>query len=159
MARLPKPMTTVTGMDMSILLTPAAYDGKEELTFGFNKASTKSVGLAKLAGKVCKLLWTQKGSNPINPSEGTDLVNLYSDGIGDPEALFAFTSICLADAESQIMEYQDLEGGKPEESLASLSLLDAHIEPQGITQVYRITISIHSAAGELADFELPSTIS
>lgn len=156
--RTAQAMTTTTSMDTTVLVSPTNFDGKEATTFGFNAASTKSVGLAKLAGKVAKLLWTQKGSNPLNPSEGTDLSNLYVDSIGDQDVLRSFVSICVNDAMQQLTSQQAIYGGTPEEMLASLELVDAYLEISGIKSIYHITISIYSEAGELARFELPSTL-
>lgn len=156
--RAVKVTTPSTLLDTNILESMQTTSKDEPVESKFDSQSTKVTGLAKLKNKVFRLLWTKRGSNPLNPTEGTDLIDLYTYSIGDEESTYVAVQTALSDALSQIQAQQASTGAPAVERLTAIELKSLSYKIEDQSPVFDITISIYSAAGEMATYELPTTV-
>lgn len=147
--------TTVTRLDTNIVANITLTDAAPVAT-GFEKSSTKSAGLYKAANMFYKTLYTDKDSNPLNTQEGTYLLTLFQSNITDRDVLYAFVDEQVADAFSQVQDYQDVANATDEELLISAAIVDFSFSEEGPTLDF--SVDLHNAAGESVTLQIPSIV-
>lgn len=100
--------------------------------------------------RVLKLLLTEKGSVPANPSYGTNLVTLSKHGY-NPKTINEDIIIILLDAESQCKK-EDIVAGRPVTSqLGRIDLIDLVLFN---TSQLKLTIGVKTEAGITGSFDV-----
>ena len=112
-------------MPFDIHFQPVPEDevkGLKVFTFGFT-AALKVQGLQALVNRWVKTFMTPKGSDPLNPNNGTDFANLAGSNVsGESSELRDITIISIDEANDQVRA-QDISGIYPsEESLLTATL-------------------------------------
>ncbi len=144
-------LTTGGTYDILLVSTPEYPVGA--LTFKFEATPRKISGIQKVAQLFLKVLFTQKGSDVIYPSHGTNFPNLLVGAnrqSSDPEFLASITS-SLQDAENQVKYIFNGADKDPSSVLSSMTVLGL----QALKETLAIYLQLTTAAGETASIAVP----
>ena len=151
--------------DLALFPVPAPLDTEELRELNASYVSTQvslgvdttqniiSVGdnaLANCTQRTLKLLLSEKGSVPTNPSYGTNLIALGKYGY-NPQSINEDIVLILLDAESQCKKQDITAGINITAQLASIELLDLVLLS---TSQLKLSIGIKTVAGATGSFNV-----
>jgi hypothetical protein len=130
---------------------------------GLDPQSTKTAGFAKAISIYYKLLFTEKGTNPLNAQEGTSLPTLYQSNITDLDTLFVDVSNDVTDAFTQLSDIQNRNNATAEEKIVGVDIIDFRTtlpDAGAAASGTRLDFSLlfRNAAGEKSPYQLPSIV-
>jgi hypothetical protein len=97
-------------------------EGLKVFTFGFT-AALKVDGLQALVNRWAKTFMTPKGSNPLNPEEGTDFAALAGSNVDSMSSALRDVTIISVDEANEQVRAQDIAGFySSDESLLNATL-------------------------------------
>lgn len=143
----------VTGGTYDILLVSTPTYPVGALNFKFESTPRKITGIQKVAQLFLKVLFTQKGSDVIYPSHGTNFPNLLVGAnrqSSDPEFVSEVTS-ALQDAENQVKYIFNGADKDPASVLSSINVLGL----QSLKETLAIYLQLTTEAGETASIAVP----
>ena len=149
--------TTKTRLDTSILANVTLVKDQPVKT-GFSPASTKTAGIAKACALFYKLLWTEKGSNPLKPTEGTGFTALYQSSITSLEPLYFEAKTAVEDAFSQLQAYQEAGNAPADERISVVDISDFNLTESAVNTALTVGLNIYTLGGEKVSFQLPSIV-
>jgi len=149
--------TAKTLLDTSVL-SNVTLSVVDPVRTGFATASTKTAGVAKACALFYKLLWTEKGSNPLKPTEGTALASLYQSSITSLEPLFFEAKTAVDDAFSQIQAYQETGNAPAEERISAVEIVDFNLVEDAVNTTLTMGLDIYTLGGQKASFQIPSIV-
>lgn len=159
--------TATTRLDTSIL-AGVTLNANVPVTTGLASASTKAAGLAKGLNMFYKLLFTEKGSNPLNILEGTRLGDLYQSNITDIDTLFVDVKAAVDDAFEQLSLLQTRALAPADEKITSVTIVsltttvpDSAASPSSKTSpgpVLNFSLLFRNAAGDTSPYQVPSIV-
>jgi len=147
--------TNATGLDTNIV-TGISLTDTIPVNTGFDSSSTKATSIVKASNMFFKVLLTEKGSNPLNKSEGTEFPSIFESGITDKEILFTIASEEVEDAFTQVKDFQEDAGVPEDEQIVNALIVKFFINPE--TFELEMDINIFVASGEKTTLQLPSIV-
>lgn len=147
--------TDTSRLDINIVES-LSLDGSVPVNTGFSKSSTKSAGLYKSSNMFYKILYTEKGSNPVNKDEGTELMTLFQSNITDREVLYAFVDTQVSSALEQLQDYQSRASATDDELITNAVIDLFEFSDEGPTLDF--SVDLHNAVGETATLQIPSIV-
>lgn len=140
----------MSGFDVYLQMFQATGEYKP-IGFG-TRASVAVRGGTKLVQRFVKCLLTKKGSNSLDPEQGTDFPDLINSNITDTGSLEATVLQALADAEAQVKEAYAGLPNEPQPSKFNLLAL-AFDRATGYLDV---RVELTTADGATIGFAIPS---
>jgi len=150
-----KKTLAATGLDINII-SNITLDKTVAVKTGFDTQSTKASGLQKAANMFYKILFTQRGSNPLDPKEGVELVSLFESNISDREVLFAFVSKEVEAGFQQVKTFQERANAPADEQLAGVRIVTFLFDDT--KQALTFGINIFNVNGDETTLEIPSIV-
>lgn len=147
--------TSISSLDLNIV-TNISLSPNQPVQTGFETSSTKVAGILKAANMFYKILFTKKGSNPLDSDEGTDFVDLYESSIADNEVLFSFVNTEVDSAFEQIQSYQEDAGVDDTEKIVAARIVNFSTDTE--TNELNVNIGLFVASGETTTLQIPSIV-
>ena len=120
--------------------------------FALGDKTQKVTGLSKLVSIYLKKLFTTRGTNPVDLTEGTTFSELLGYSMGGEEEILVRLQEELQAAEDQVIADQVHQNLPDNERLASATLLDIEFTTQDHVIVY---VDLVSVAGPNVQLKLP----
>jgi len=154
--------TDTVSLDTGIL-AGITFNKNTETATGQDTQSTKTAGLAKAMSNFYKILFTEKGSNPLNIQEGTSLSDLYLSNINDIQTLAMEVSSAVTDAFAQFSSIQDFNKVTAQEKLVGVVITDLRttVPATGATagsNTLDFSLLFSNAAGSTSPVQTPSIV-
>jgi len=150
-----KKTTATTGLDINIL-SNITLNKTVAVKAGFDAQSTKASGLQKVANMFYKTLFTQLGSNPLDKTEGTDLVSVFQSNLADRDVLFAFVSKEVEAGFQQIKTFQERSNAPVTEQLAGVRITSFLFDAS--KQSLTFGVNIFNVNGDETTLQIPSIV-
>jgi len=153
MARVIQETTTDTvNLDTNIYSTITAA-GVAPVVPSFGVTSTKSAGIVKLVNMFIKLLYTLKGTNYLDKSEGTYFTNLFTLNVQDSSVAQSKVQDAIDDATEQIVTVQASLGVPNTEKLKSVTITTFVVNADNDVE---IGLTLEVLSGSATQVQLPS---
>jgi len=130
--------------------SPISFKSLPKFEFGKDSKGVlvRTSGLPSLASRVIKVLFTKKGSNPLNLAEGSEFSSLAGVFVGSTAAASAVITRAIIDVEDYFLDIQsNLNSFPANEMLDKIIFKSISLEEEGNLKV---SIIIRSVSGESA---------
>ena len=153
MARMISPTTTDTALLDTNVFNEITGEPQFPVQPTLGVTSTKVAGIVKVVNRFIKLLYTLKGTNFLDKSEGTYFTNLFTLNVQDEELAQSRVQDAVDDATNQIIKVQSLQGVPVNEKLRSATLTQFTVSE---TREVLMGVSLLFIGGNQTTVQLPS---
>lgn len=143
------------GLDTSIL-SNVTLEKNTPVRSGFATASTKCTGTAKASNLFYKILFTKRGSNILDPGEGTDLVDLIGSNTTETDLLYLEVKTAVEEAVQQVRQIQINGVFSADEQLTGGEIVQFAVNPETAALGFKVQLRV--ATGDAVIFQLPSLV-
>lgn len=152
--RIGTPSNLPTGATYDLLLIdfPDSYP-EGQITFTLNDTPRKITGIQKVAQVFMRTLLTDKGSDVLNPSLGTEFTRqtINANRTGVDRDLYVSVISSVKDAETQCVSLLNTEGSDEASQVKTISVIGLDTGDESVI----LYVKIVTVAGEIAQVATP----